>query len=340
MKKYLSGVLKTVFYIILPIAAILLSMTVGRFDVSFRDVVFSVLQSLGFVKDSVPFEAYTVVVHLRIPRAVAAAFVGAGLATSGAAYQGIFKNPLVNSGLLGVSNGSAFGAALAIIFFGGAFSINLSAFVFGILAMALSYWIAKIYKTVPTIMLILGGTIVSSIFSSLLTMLKAVADTANELPAIVFWTMGSVASVSYKDFWALIPIIIGIILIVIFSNHINVISIGEKQARTMGVNVKFSKTIVISAATLCTAGAVCLSGVVGWVGLVIPHIGRMIAGNDNKKLVPLSMSVGAVFMVIIDTLSRSITASEIPLSVLTSLIGAPFFIYLLKKTKGGGWHVG
>ena len=337
MKKRFFNFSKAVLYILLPFAAIVLSITVGRYGVSIKEVILSILQALGFVSDAVSKEAYTVVVHLRIPRAVAAAVVGAGLATSGAAYQGVFKNPLVNSGLLGVSNGAAFGAALAIIFFGGALSTNISAFIFGILAMALSYWIAKIYKQVPTVMLILGGTIVSSIFSSLLTMLKAIADTGNELPAIVYWTMGSVASVQYKDFWALIPIIIGIVIILLFSHEINVISIGEKQARTMGINVKRSKTFIITAATLSTAGAVCLSGVVGWVGLVIPHIGRMVAGNDNKKLIPVSMSVGAVFMVIIDTVSRSLTSSEIPLSVLTSLIGAPFFIYLLKKTKGGGW---
>lgn len=337
MKKYLSIIFKAVLYILMPVAAIIISMTIGRYSVSLKEVILSLGQAFGFVQDAVSSEAYTVVIHLRIPRAVAAAFVGAGLATSGAAYQGVFKNPLVNSGLLGVSNGAAFGAALAIIFFGGALSTNISAFIFGIIAMGLSYWIAKIYKTVPTIMLILGGTIVSSIFSALLTMLKSIADTANELPAIVYWTMGSVASVQYKDFWALIPVISGILIILIFSYEINVISIGEKEARTMGINVKRSKTLIITAATLSTAGAVCLSGVVGWVGLVIPHIGRMIAGNDNRKLIPLSMSIGAVFMVIIDTVSRSLTTSEIPLSVLTSLIGAPFFIYLLKKTKGGGW---
>ena len=337
MKKRLFKFLKAVIYIFMPLAAIVISMTIGRYAVSLKDVLLSLGQALGFIEDAVSNQAYTVVIHLRIPRAVAAACVGAGLATSGAAYQGVFKNPLVNSGLLGVSNGAAFGAALAIVFFGGALSTNISAFIFGIAAMGLSYWIAKIYKTVPTVMLILGGTIVSSIFSSLLTMLKAVADTSNQLPAIVYWTMGSVASVQYKDFWALIPIITGVLIIVIFAHEINVISIGEKQARTMGINVKRSKTLVITAATLSTAGAVCLSGVVGWVGLVIPHIGRMIAGNDNKKLIPLSMSIGAVFMVIIDTISRSVTSSEIPLSVLTSLIGAPFFIYLLKKTKGGGW---
>lgn len=188
-------------------------------------------------------------------------------------------------------------------------------------------------------MLILGGTIVSSVFSALLTLLKSIADVNSELPAIVYWLMGSVASVSYKDFWAVLVILAGIVGLAFFSWQINVISMGEKEARTMGVNVVFSKRMIIACATLATAGAVCISGIIGWVGLIIPHIGRMLIGNDTRKLLPVSMSLGAVFMVTIDTISRSVTTSEIPLGVLTALVGAPFFVFLLKKTKGGGWQM-
>ncbi len=338
MKKRFLNFVSMAFFLSAPLFAILLSLLIGRYQVSLRDVFLSIAQGLGIVKNAVSDQVYTVVIHLRIPRTVAAAFVGSGLAVSGTAYQGVFKNPLVNSGLLGVSNGAAFGAALAIILFNGYISTNIFAFLFGIIAVAASYWIARIYKTVPMIMLILGGTIVSSIFSALLTLLKSVADTSNQLPAIVYWTMGSVATTQYNDFWALIPIILGIIVLLIYAHQINVLSLGEKEAQTMGINVKHSKRIIIFAATLATAGAVCLSGVVGWVGLVIPHISRMLVGNDNKKLIPTSVSAGAVFMIIIDTISRSISSSEIPLAVLTSLIGAPFFIVLLKKTKGGGYR--
>lgn len=338
MKRKSVKILLVLGCILMPILAILISLMIGRYPVTLKDIVLSIAESLHLVENQVPAEAYTVVIHLRIPRSIAAAFVGAGLAASGVAYQGVFRNPLVNSGLLGVSNGAAFGAALAIVLFNGYISTNIFAFLFGMAAVGLSYWIARIYKTVPTIMLILGGTIVSSIFSALLTILKSVADTENELPAIIFWTMGSVASTAYEDFWALIPIVIGIILLLFYSYQINVISMGEKQAQTMGIHVKSSKKIIIIAATLSTAGAVCLSGVVGWVGLVIPHIGRMIIGNDNRKLIPVSLSIGAVFMILIDTISRSVSTSEIPLGVLTALVGAPFFIFLLKKTKGGGWR--
>jgi iron complex transport system permease protein len=321
---------------VFPIMLIFGTLFVGRYPVSPLCVLDVLFSGIGMPSD-VSRETFTVIVQLRLPRAIAGAFVGAGLSASGAAFQGVFRNPLVNSGLLGVSSGAGFGAALAIIIFGGQFFTYISAFVFGIIAVGLSYWTARIYKTVPTIMLILGGTIISSLFSALLTLLKYIADVNSQLPAIVYWLMGSLASVGYTDFWALVPISIGISVLLVFSWRINVLSMGDKAARTMGIDVKRDKLIIITAATLATAGAVCISGVVGWVGLVIPHIGRMIVGNDNRRLIPVSMSIGAAFMVIIDTISRTITGAEIPLGILTALIGAPFFIFLLKKTKGGGW---
>mgnify|MGYP000843913009 FL=1 len=326
--------LKKIFVILL----LVLALFVGRYNVSASEVIFSLSNFLGLTSYNLTVEAQTVVVYLRAPRAIAAAFVGAGLAVSGAAFQGVFRNPLVNSGLLGVSNGAGFGAALAIILFGTQIAIYGFAFTFGVLAVAFSYWIARIYKAVPTVMLILGGTIVSAIFSALLTLLKFIADVNSQLPAIVYWLMGSVASVNYEDFWTLIPITLGTVILLFFGWRINVISMGDKEARTMGVDVGFCKIMIILAATLATAGAVCIAGVVGWVGLVIPHIGRMLIGNDNRKLLPVAISLGSAFMVLIDTFSRSVCSAEIPLGVLTSLIGAPFFIFLLKKTKGGGWQ--
>lgn len=323
--------------VLIPVGFIFVSIFCGRYHVLPNEVLQSISIALGFHQSSVTRESYTVVMQLRLPRAIAAAAVGAGLSASGGAYQGVFRNPLVNSGLLGVSNGAGFGAALAIVLFGTASYTYLFAFAFGAAAVLLSYWIARIYRTVPTVMLILGGIIVSSIFSALITLLKYMADVQNELPAIVYWLMGSVSSVTYKEFWALIPISGGVVLLFLFSWKMNVLSMGEKEARTMGVDVTKCKLIIITAATLSTAGAVCISGIVGWVGLVIPHIARMIVGNDNRKMLPVAVSVGAAFMEMIDTVSRSLTTSEIPLGVLTAMIGAPFFIFLLKKTKGGGW---
>lgn len=333
--------LKKIFVItgfaVMPVLFIFASLFVGRYSITVLDVLKSLVNGLGIGDFELTREISTVVIQLRLPRAIAGACIGAGLAASGTAFQGVFRNPLVNSGLLGVSSGAGFGAALAIVIFGGYTYVYGFAFSFGILAVILSYWIARVYNTVPLVMLILGGTIVSSIFSALLTLLKYVADLNSELPAIVYWLMGSIASVSYKDFWALIPIGLGILVLLFYGWKINVISLGDKEAKSMGIDVGKSKVMIIVAATLATAGAVCMSGVIGWVGLVIPHIGRMIVGNDNRKLLPVSMSIGASFMVLIDSISRSISTSEIPLGVLTALIGAPFFIFLLKKTKGGGW---
>ena len=332
MKRQKNRVLFGLAIVLIPIVAIFLSFFCGRYPVS-PSQVFSVI----FQGDKASPKDYTVIVFLRIPRAIAAAATGAGLAASVVAYQGVFRNPLVNSGLLGVSSGAAFGAALSIVFFQGYALTNISAFVFGIIAVALSYTIASVYRSVPTIMLILGGTIVSSVFSSLLTLLKFTADTSDQLPAIVYWTMGSVSSTEYKDLWALIPISLGLLILAICANRINLLSVGEKEAGTMGVNVRLSKMVIIIAATLSTAGAVCLAGAVGWVGLIIPHIGRMVVGNDNKILLPVTISIGMTFMIFVDTISRSIATTEIPLGVLTSLIGAPFFVFLLKKSRGGGW---
>lgn len=282
-------------------------------------------------------ETYAVVWQLRVPRILAGGAVGAGLAASGSAFQGIFKNPLVSSGLLGVSAGAGFGAALSILLCGVTYMTYLFSFGFGIAAVFLSYWVAHIYKTVPTVMLVLGGTIVASIFNALLALLKYVSDTERQLPAIVYWLMGSLSSVGSRDLWALLPIACGLVLLLTMGWKINVLSMGDKEARTMGVDIRTCKMLVICGASLATAGAVCLSGIVGWVGLVIPHIGRMMAGNDNRTLLPVSISLGAAFMIVIDMVSRILIESEIPLGILTALIGAPFFIYLLKKTKGGGW---
>lgn len=323
---------------VLPLFCMGASLFLGRYETTAAEVCRALLSVVGGGSDGVSAEVLSVVLQLRLPRIIACLLVGAGLAASGAAFQGVFKNPLVSSGLLGVSAGAGFGEALAILLFQAVWPTYLFSFGFGILAVVLSYWVATVYKTVPTVMLVLGGTIVSSVFNALISLLKYVADTERQLPAIVYWLMGSVSSVSYRDFWAFIPISAGLILLLCMGWKINVLSMGDKEARTMGVNITRDKTMVICAAALATAGAVCLSGIVGWVGLVIPHIGRMIAGNDNRRLLPVSMSIGGAFMVLIDTVSRVVSETEIPLGILTSLIGAPFFIFLLKKTRGGGWR--
>ena len=328
----------TILFVATPFVAILLSLSVGRYPVDALSVIQVIWCKITLQPCPVDEIYQTVVWDIRLPRAILGAMVGGCLAISGASFQGLFRNPLVNAGLLGVSSGAGFGASLAIIMFDNVLVTYLFAFAFGMLAVILSYLIARVYKATPTIMLVLGGVIVSSIFSALISLLKYMADPTNELPAIVFWLMGSLASARFNDIMiAGLPMLIGVSGLLLLRWRINVLSMGDREAHTLGINTVLNKGIIIACASLATAGAVCVSGIIGWIGLVIPHIGRMLVGNDNKVLVPVSLSLGAVFLVIVDDVSRILTGGEIPLGILTALIGAPFFVYLLKKTKGGGW---
>lgn len=331
---------KTLYAILLlgPLLCIFFTLFTGRYPVSVNAVINILWSKLTFSTCNVDEIYQTVVWDIRMPRAILGALVGGCLAVSGAAFQGLFRNPLVSSGILGVTSGAGFGAALAIILFKATAPIYLFAFAFGGMAVMLSYLIGRVYNTTPTIMLVLGGTIVSSIFSALISFAKYVADPTDELPSIVFWLMGSLASARYQDILiAGIPMLLGILGLLAVRWRINVLSMGDKEAQTMGINTQINKGIVIVCATLATAGAVCVSGIIGWVGLVMPHIGRMLVGNDNRVLIPASLSLGACFIILIDNMARMISGSEIPLGILTSLVGGPFFIYLLKRTKGGGW---
>ena len=318
--------------IILPLLFITAALFVGRYSVSLREIAQTLLRPAQAAAEN-----YRVLWYLRLPRAVAAAMCGAALAVSGAAFQGVFRNPLVNSGLLGVSNGAGFGACLAIVFLGGGVHTYVLAFVFALLAVVLSYFAGRVSKVTTSVTLILGGVIVSSFFSALISIMKFIADPYSQLPSITFWFMGSFADVSYLHFYAFLPMALGMLLIFLSRWRINVLSMGDREAAALGVDVRRYKLLIIGGATLATASAVCISGTIGWVGLVVPHIGRMLVGNNNVRLIPVSMSLGACFLTLMDILSRCISTSEIPIGILCALIGTPFFVYLLKKTRGGGW---
>ncbi len=310
----------------------------GRYFVPLGDVVSilwgKLLNPLQELK-SVPG---TIIMDIRFPRAILGALVGGALAISGTAFQGLFKNPLVSSSILGVSSGAGFGAALGILLFNSVSATYPFALAFGILAVFFSYLIGKIYNKSPGIMLVLGGVIVSSVFSSLISLVKYIADPYEQLPTIVFWLMGSLATANFSDIAvAAPPILVGSIGILLIRWRINVLSMGEREAHALGINTVVTKVVVIICATLATAGAVSVCGVIGWIGLIIPHIGRMVVGNDNKILIPVSFSIGACFLVIVDVIARILSGGEIPIGILTALFGGPFFVYLLKKTKGSGW---
>lgn len=335
-----NRVSRMIFYLVVlgsPLCLIFLSVFLGRYPISISDI-FRVLLSL--IRDQGVNEIHSsILVHVRLPRAILAALVGGSLAVSGAAFQGVFRNPLVSSGMLGVSSGAGFGAALALILFNNFFYVSVFSFGFGLVAVSLCFFIGRITGgSRQAVTLVLGGVIVGSVFSALISFLKYVADPYDELPAIVFWLMGSLSRAEYSMILlAGIPMVLGAFGLMIIRWHLNVLAMGDKQAHSLGLNVNLNRGFIIVCATLATAAAVCVSGVIGWIGLVVPHMGRMVIGNDNKDLIPVSFSIGACFLIVVDLLSRMISTSEIPLGILTALVGGPFFIYLLKQTKGREW---
>lgn len=324
--------------IVLPIIFFFISLFLGRLFIAPETVLKILGQKLLFLPipttwtDSVE----TVVIRVRLPRAIMAGAVGAGLSISGAAFQGMFHNPLVSPFILGVSAGAGFGAALAIVMDGSMLWIQLLAFVFGVLAVSLTYFTSRIYKTTPILMLVLSGMVVSAFFQALLSMLKYVADTEDKLPAIVFWLMGSMGGVGLEDLpVGLLLIGVGSYLLYLIRWRLNILSMGEMEARAMGINSELLKGVVIVATTLIASTVVAFCGIIGWVGLVIPHLCRMLVGPDHRVLLPATLSVGAAYLILIDNLSRLVSPAEVPLGILTALVGAPFFAYLLRKTKGG-----
>ena len=323
--------------VILPVIFVIGTICIGRFSVSLPDAFSAIWEGITG-KDLVSDEVYAVVVNNRLQRAIQGILVGAALAASGACFQGLFRNPLVSSGMLGVSNGAAFGAALAILLFGNMFMTSVFSFMFGVVAVGLAYLVGKVSGSSPTITLVLGGVIVQSIFSALVSLLKYLADPAKELPAITYWNMGSLAGTSAHDLkLAAIPIMVGIIGMVLFRWRLNVLAMGDREAKTLGLDVGLNKGAVITFATLATAAAISITGVVSWIGLLVPHMCRMVIGSDNRWLIPASISIGGCFLILVDTICRTLTGAEIPLGIVMALVGGPFFIYLLKKTKGKNW---
>jgi iron complex transport system permease protein len=278
----------------------------------------------------------TIIMSVRLPRALLAMLVGAGLSISGASFQGIFSNPLVSPDILGVTSAAGFGAAVAILCSFNSTLIQTSAFAFGLLGVGLSYMISRVYKTTPILMLVLSGVIVAALFGALTSATKYLADPELKLRDITFWLMGSMASASWKDvFRVFIPIAVGMSGLLMLRWRLNLLSMGDEEARSLGVRTERLKGIIIVCTTLITAASVCVAGVIGWIGLVIPHVARMIVGPDHKVLLPTSIAIGACYLLIIDDIARTATTTEIPLGILTAVIGAPFFAYLLRKTKGG-----
>ncbi len=328
----------TLFLVLSPVTAVFISLFLGRYLIAPSDVLKVLAAKVIPIPQNWPETLNTVIFSIRLPRILTALLIGAGLSISGAAFQGLFRNPLVSPDLLGVSSAAGFGASLAILLSGNAGVVQVSAFLFGLAGVTLAYLISRVFRTTPLLMLVLSGIVVAAFFSALISATKFVADPIDKLPAITFWLMGSINSTTYQDLAiAFFPITIGITGLLMVRWRINVMSFGDREARALGIKTEVLKVFIIICATLITAASVCISGLIGWVGLVIPHIGRMIVGPDHKALLPASIALGAAYLLIIDDIARIVFTSEIPLGILTAIIGAPFFAYLLRKTRGG-WH--
>lgn len=276
----------------------------------------------------------TVIFKIRLPRVFTAILVGGSLSLSGAVYQGMFKNPLVSPDILGVSSGAAFGAAVAIFLSFSTVGIQITSFIFGLIAVTLVYAISSKIKEDPIISLVITGVLVSSIFTSLTSSVKYIADTNDKLPTITFWLMGSLANITSKNLKSIIiPIAIGTIPLYIIRWKLNVLSLNEDEAKTLGLDTGRIRFIVVICSTLITAASVSISGMIGWIGLVIPHLSRMIVGPDYRVLLPTTILLGGSYLLLIDNIARSVTTVEIPIGILTSLVGAPFFIFLLLTNR-------
>ena len=277
-----------------------------------------------------------IVLSRRLPRILMACLVGCCLSTAGACYQGVFQNPMAAPDLLGASTGACFGAALAILYGASSAMITLSAFGFSLLTALLVFVIGQRAPGQKTVTLILAGIMVSSLFSAGTSYIKLVADPGSKLPEITYWLMGSLSGTrGYEIAFALLPMALGLLPLLCLRWRLNLLTLGEEEARALGVNTALLRLIVVVCSTLITAASVAVSGLIGWVGLVIPHLCRRYIGNDYRRLLPATMLFGAAFLLVVDNISRNLLAVEIPIGILTAFIGAPFFIYLMSQ-KGGG----
>lgn len=281
--------------------------------------------------------ASLVLFEARIARIAAAVLIGAALSAAGASYQGIFRNPMVSPDILGAATGASFGAALAILFGASALMIQVSAFCFGLAAVAAAYFASSVLTRQSggaTLTLVLTGMVVSALFSAFISIVKFVGDPYDTLPTITFWLMGGLTYVTKGDlFIMLIPFAAGMIPLLLLRWRLNILSFDDEEASSLGVDTKKTRAVIILCATLMSSSAVAVGGMIGWVGLIVPHIARMLTGPDYSRMLPCSMLTGGLFLLIVDDIARCLFAQEIPLGVLTAIIGAPFFLYLMFRGK-------
>ncbi|MGI5936744.1 MAG: FecCD family ABC transporter permease [Oscillospiraceae bacterium] len=312
------------------ICSVILSFAVGRYPVPPKELLGILLSKVFAVQPFWDEKMELVLFNIRLPRILLACLVGCCLSAAGAAYQGVLQNPMAAPDILGASSGAAFGAALAILLNRNSWTVIIFAFIFSLITVVLVIFIGEKSRGKKVLGLILSGIMISSLFSAATSFVKLVADPSNQLPAITYWLMGSLKAAKPGELlFAVFPMAAGLVPLLLLRWRINVLTLGDEEARTIGVNAEVLRTIVIICATLITAASVSVSGMIGWVGLVIPHFARRLVGNNYKHLMLASMILGAIFLLLVDDVSRNLLATEIPIGILTAFIGAPFFIYLI-----------
>jgi iron complex transport system permease protein len=328
-------------YFAIAVAALALllviSFSVGRYPVSANELLRLLWFKISGTATGLSETVETVVFKVRGPRVLASMMVGGALAVSGAVYQGLFRNPLVSPDILGVSSGAALGAVLGIYFSLGVFGIQALAFAGGLAAVAAVYLIGALLRHHdPILTLVLAGVVIGTLLGSVVGLIKYLADPYNQLPAITFWLLGSLTGITAADLWAILPaIFFGLVPLYLLRWRMNVMTLGDEEAQALGVDARRLRLVVVAAATLMTAAAVSVSGIIGWIGLLIPHFARLLVGPDFARLLPATVILGAGYLLGVDTLARTISTIEVPLGVLTAFIGTPFFIWVLAVSHKG-----
>nr|WP_321465455.1 iron ABC transporter permease [uncultured Desulfobulbus sp.] len=319
--------------------AVLFSLSLGKYPLPLGEILSFTrwkLTGAGTLSPEQQVLLSNILLDIRLPRILAAILIGAALSVSGTAFQALFINPLVSPGLLGVLAGASFGAALGMICSQSWFIVQCSTLAFGFAAVGVAVAIARIFRGSSIIMLVLGGIISGAFFTASLSIIKYTADPANQLPAIVYWLMGNLAAVDGHTISVIsLPMLAGILMLIVNGGRLNVMSMGEEEARALGIHVGRVRLTVIVLATLISALTVVIGGIIGWVGLIIPHICRMLVGPDNRLLLPAAALTGAIYLLVVDNVSRLVFSFEIPTGIVTSLIGIPFFVLVLNNAQRG-----
>lgn len=329
--------MKAVVPAVLLVVVIVLALSAGKYDVSLSETGLVVWSRLTGSQSGLDATVETVIWNVRLPRVLAGLLVGASLAAAGAVYQGLFRNPLVSPDILGVSAGASLGAVGGIFFSLPVLAIQGMAFVGGLAAVAMVYLVGfAVRGRDPVLVLVLAGVAIGALLGACISLLKVLADPYNQLPAITFWLLGSPASITRGDAISILPaVLVGLVPMVLLRWRMNLMTLDEEEARALGIETGRLRLLLIAAATLMTAAAVSVSGIIGWVGLVMPHIARALVGPDFGRLLPASLMLGGGYLIGVDALARTVAQIEVPLGILTAVIGAPFFLWLLASGRRG-----